>query len=123
MLKEVNIEEHFVQQLFDITLLFLSIPIKPALSHIHKKFQNDKMLIERTRWRPKNIVNLIQICTEETHLKDFEGKIWTQTESTAIWKSISGILLDFLWNVMRMSLFKTQKRTKNFLYPYSGEKR
>ena len=34
--------------------------------------------------------NLIQICTEETHFKDFEGKIWTQTDGTAIGKSISG---------------------------------
>ena len=48
------------------------------------------MLSERTRWKPKNIVNLIQICTEETHFKDFERKIWTQTDGTAIGKSISG---------------------------------
>ena len=46
------------------------------------------MLSERTR--PKNIVNLIQICTEETHFKDFEGKIWTQPDGTAIGKSIYG---------------------------------
>jgi len=35
-------------------------------------------------------VNLIQICTEETHFKDFEGNIWTQTDGTAMGKSISG---------------------------------
>ena len=75
MLKEVNVEEHFIQLSFDIRSLFPSIPIKPTLSLIHKKLQNDKMLSERTRWKPKNIVNLIQICTEETHFKDFEGKI------------------------------------------------
>ena len=27
---------------------------------------------------------LIQICTEETHFKDFEGNIWTQIDVTAI---------------------------------------
>ena len=90
MLKEVNVEEHFIQLSFDIRSLFPSIPIKPTRSLIHKKLQNDKMLSERTRWKPKNIVNLIQICTEETHFKDFEGKIWTQTDGTAIGKSISG---------------------------------
>ena len=35
------------------------------------------------------IVNLIQICTEETHAKDFEVNNWTQTDSTAMGKSIS----------------------------------
>ena len=48
------------------------------------------MLKDRTEWKAKNIVNLIEICTEETHFKDFEGNIWTQTDGTAIGKSISG---------------------------------
>ena len=90
MLKEVTIEEHFIQMSFDIRSLFPSIPIKPTLSLIHKKLQHDKMLKDRTEWKAKNIVNLIEICTEETHFKDFEGNIWTQTDGTAIGKSISG---------------------------------
>ena len=90
MLKEVEIQEHFIQLSFDIRSLFPSIPIKPTLAMIHNKLQNDKSLKERTKWQPKNIVNLIQICTEETHFKDFEGNIWTQTDGTAMGKSISG---------------------------------
>ena len=91
MLKEVvTIEEHFIPISFDIRSLFPSIPIKPTLSLIHKKLQYDKMLKDRTEWKAKNIVNLIEICTEETHFKDFEGNIWTQTDGTAIGKSISG---------------------------------
>ena len=38
----------------------------------------------------QKFVNLIQICTEETHFKDFEGNIWTQIDGTAMRKSISG---------------------------------
>ena len=90
MLKEVEIQEHFIQLSFDIRSLFPSIPIKPTLTLIHEKLQNDKLLTDRTKWKPKNIVNLIQICTEETHFKDFEGNIWTQTDGTAMGKSISG---------------------------------
>ena len=90
MLKEVTIEEHFIQMSFDIRSLLPSLPIKPTLSLIHKKLQHDKMLKDRTEWKAKNIVNLIEICTEETHFKDFEGNIWTQTDDTAIGKSISG---------------------------------
>ena len=90
MLKDVQFEEQFIQLSFDIRSLFPSIPVKPTLSIIHKKLQNDKTLKDRSTWKPKNIVNLIQICTEETHFKDFEGHIWTQIDGTAMGKSISG---------------------------------
>ena len=90
MLKDIEIEEHFIQLSFDIRSLFPSIPIKPTLALIHKKLQADKSLKDRTKWKPKNIVNLIEICTEETHFKDFEGNIWTQIDGTAMGKSISG---------------------------------
>ena len=90
MLKDVQFEEQFIQLSFDIRSLFPSIPVKPTLSIIHKKLQNDKTLKDRTTWKPKNIVNLIQICTEETHFKDFEGHLWTQIDGTAMGKSISG---------------------------------
>ena len=48
MLKEVTIEEHFIQISFDVRSLFPRIPIKPTLSLIHKKLQHDKMLKDRT---------------------------------------------------------------------------
>ena len=44
MLKEVEIQEHFIQLSFDIRSLFPSIPIKPTLTLIHEKLQNDKLL-------------------------------------------------------------------------------
>ena len=43
-----------------------------------------------TKWKPKQITNLLEICTEETHFMDYQGNIWTQTDGTAIGKSISG---------------------------------
>ena len=42
MLKEVNIEEHFIRLSFDIRSLFPSITSKPTLSLIHKKLQMTK---------------------------------------------------------------------------------
>ena len=34
------------------------------------------MLRVSTKWKPKNTVNLLQICTKETYFKDFEANIW-----------------------------------------------
>ena len=59
---------------------------------VQGKLQKDKTLKDRTKWKPRQITNLLQICTEGTHFMDQRGKIWTQTDGTAIGKSISGDL-------------------------------
>jgi hypothetical protein len=65
--------------------------------------------------------NVIQICTEATHFKDFEGKLLTQTDGTAIGKSMPGniarIFMEFYDNE-----FVLAQRITN-LNPYSGEER
>ena len=88
-LKEIEIEEHFIQLSFDVRSLFPSVPVKQTLSLVQGKLQKDKTLKDRTKWKPKQITNLLQICMEETHFMDYRGKIWTQTDGTAIGKSIS----------------------------------
>ena len=64
--------------------------MRQTLSLIQGKLQKDKNLKDRTQWKPRHIVNLLEICTEETHFKDYQGRIWTKTDGTAIGKSISG---------------------------------
>jgi len=59
---------------------------------VQGKLKKEKALKDRTKWKPKQITNLLHICTEETHFMDYRGKIWTQTDGTAIGKSISGDL-------------------------------
>ena len=72
--------------------LFPSVPVKQTLSLVQGKLQKDKTLKDRTKWKPEQITNLLKICTEETHFIDSRGKIWTQTDGTAIGKSISRYL-------------------------------
>ena len=89
-LKEVVVEDHFIQLSFDVRSLFPSVPVKQTLSLIQGKLQKDRTLKDRTKWKPKQITDLLKICTEETHSMDYQGKIWTQTDGTSIGKSISG---------------------------------
>ena len=81
-----------MQLSFDVRYLFPSVPVQQTLSLVQGELQKDKTLKERTKWRPKQITNLLQICTEETHFIDYRGKIWTQTDGTAIGKLSSGDL-------------------------------
>ena len=89
-LKEIEIEDHFIQLSFDVRSLFPSVPVKQTLALIQGKLQRDRSLKDRTNWKPKQITNLLEICTEETHFMDSQGNIWTQTDGTAIRKFISG---------------------------------
>ena len=110
-LKEIAIEEHFIQLVW---FLFPSVPVKQTLSLVQGKLQRDKTLKDRTKWKPKQITNLLQICKEETHFMDYRGKIWTQTDGTAIGKSISGDLK--IWNSMRMNMCLTLTRIPSYQY-------
>ena len=59
---------------------------------------NDRTLKYRAKWKPNQIVNLLNICIEESHFFDYRGNIWTQTDGLAIGKSISGALTDIYMN-------------------------
>ena len=93
-LKQLDVGDHLIQISYDIRQLYPSIPVQDTLNITHLELINDKTLKERTKWKPKQIINLLEICIEETHFYDFQGNIWTQTDGLAIGKSISGALTD-----------------------------
>ena len=92
-LKQVDVDD-LIQIYCDIRQLYPSIPVQETLNITHLELINDKTLKDRTKWKPKQIINLLEICIEETHFYDFQGNIWTQTDGLAIGKSISGALTD-----------------------------
>ena len=93
-LKQLDIGDHLIQISYDIRQLYPSIPVQDTLNITHLELIKDKTLKDRTKWKPKQIINLLEICVEETHVYDFQGNIWTQTDGLAIGKSISGALTD-----------------------------
>ena len=74
--------------------------------------KKDKTLRERTKWTPRQIVNLMEICLD-THFKSYNGTIYTQTDGTPIGKSISGPMAGiylrwFEYTFIRNSKFSSQ---------------
>ena len=97
-LKQLDIGDHLIQISYDIHQLYPSIPVQDTLNITHLELINDNTLKERTKWKPKQIINLLEVCIEETHFYDFQVNIWTQTDGLAIGKSISGALTDIYMN-------------------------
>ena len=58
----------------DATNLFPSIPVKQTLGITYDLLKKDKTLRERTKWTPRQIVNLMEICLD-THFKSYNGTI------------------------------------------------
>ena len=67
------------------------IPLEKTLELMLEQLKKDDTLKDRTKWSPKQIVDLLKICLA-TNFITFEGKIYTQTDGTPIGKSISGPL-------------------------------
>ena len=68
-----------IQASFDVRALYPSIPIKKALEITRERLYSDESLQTRTKWKPDDIITLLEICLE-THFKTLDGRIFTQTD-------------------------------------------
>ena len=89
VLRGIEINEKSRMKSLDVNALYPSVPVEKSLKIIRERLDNDITLKDRTKWSPKEIVDLLRICLE-THFKTLDGKIYTQTDGTPIGKSISG---------------------------------
>ena len=111
-LKILSIDPDCFLSTCDATNLFPSIPVKQTLGITFDLLKKDKTLNEQTKWTPKQIVNLMEICLE-TYFKSYDGTIYTQTDGTPIGKSISGPMAGiylrwFEYTFIRNSKFNSQ---------------
>ena len=124
-MKQLDVGDHLIQISYDIRQLYPSIPVQDTLSITHLKLINDKTLKEKTKWKPKQIINLLEICIEETHFYDFQGNIWTQTDGLAIGKSISGALTSgYMYELtsMKKNIYLIQREIISFHFAGKGRK-
>ena len=77
---------------------------------------------DRTKWKPNQIVNLLNICIEETHFFDYRGNIWTQTDGLAIGKSTSGALTDIFMNWYEREYIFNPSRNKFIPFCWERQK-
>ena len=86
--------------------------MKQTLQITYDLLKKDKELSGRTKWTPRQIINLMEICLE-TYFKSYNGTIYTQTDGTPIGKSISGPMAGiylrwFEYTFVRNSKFSSQ---------------
>ena len=76
---------------YDVTSLFTSVPIDPALNIIKDLLEKDDKLNDRTVLSVQNIIELLEFCLHNTYFS-FQNKLYEQVEGVAIGSMVSPIV-------------------------------
>ena len=76
---------------YDVTALFTSVPVHPALDIIRELLEQDTTLWDRTTLSVQNIIELLGFCLHNTYFS-FQNKIYEQVEGVAMGSPVSPIV-------------------------------
>ena len=76
---------------YDITSLFTSVPIDPALNIIRDLLEKDEKLNDRTVLSVQNITEFLGFCLHNTYFS-FQNKFYEQVEGVAVGLQVSPIV-------------------------------
>ena len=76
---------------YDVTSLFTSVPLDPALNIIKDLLEKDENLNDRTLLSAQNIMELLGFCLNNTYLY-FQNKFYEQVEGAAMGSPVSPIV-------------------------------
>ena len=76
---------------YDVSALFTSIPIDPAIKIIQKHLEDEKDLSKRTSMTVNHIICLLEFCLRNTYFS-FQGRYYEQTEGDAMGFPISPLV-------------------------------
>ena len=87
---------------YDVSALFTSVPVDPALNIIKDLLEKDHTLKERTVMEVSDIILLLEFCLKNTYFS-FQDQFYEQVEDAAMGSPISPIVANlymeyFFWN-------------------------
>ena len=78
---------------YDVTSLFTSIPVDPALNVIRDLLKKDEKLNDRTVLLVQNIIELLGFCLHNTYFS-FQNKFYEQVEGVPMGSPVSTIVVN-----------------------------
>ena len=91
---------------YDVSALFTSKPIEPAVNIINKHLEEDKQLHNRTGMTVKHISCLLEFCLKNTYFS-FKGRFYEQTEEAAMGSPVSPIVANLFMEDMEVQTIRT----------------
>ena len=91
---------------YDVSSLFTSIPIDPAITIIRKHLEQDKHLHQKTNMTVNHICCLLEFCLKSTYFQ-FKGRYYKQTEGAAMGSPISPIVANLFMEDLEVQAIMT----------------
>ena len=82
---------------YDVSALFTSVPIDPALSIIKDLLEKDTTLKERTVMEVGDIILLLEFCLKNTYFS-FQGQFYEQVEGAARVLQLAPLRPTYTWS-------------------------
>ena len=91
---------------YDVSALFTSVPVDPALNIIKDLLEKDHTLKERTVLTVSDIILLLEFCLKNTYFS-FQGQFYEQVEGAAIGAPVSPIVANLYMEYLEQKALTT----------------
>ena len=91
---------------YDVSALFTSVPIDPALNVIKDLLEKDNTLKERTVMEVGDIIHLLEFCLKNTYFS-FQGQFYEQVEGAAMGSPVSPIVANLYMEYLEQKALST----------------
>ena len=91
---------------YDVSALFTSVPIDPALNIIKDLLDKDNPLKERTVMEVGDIILLLEFCHKNTYFS-FQGQFYEQVEGAAMGSPVSPIVANLYMEYLEQKALST----------------
>ena len=104
--KQIILEPGECLSSYDVSALFTSVPIDPALTIIKGLLEKDNTLKERTVMEVSDIILLLEFCLKNTYFSS-QGQFYEQVEGAAMGSPVSLIVANLYLKYLEQKALST----------------
>ena len=105
---------------YDVSALFTSVPVDPALNIIKDLLEKDHTLKERTVMKVSDIILLLEFCLKNTYFS-FQDQFYEQVEGAAMGSPVSPIVANLYMDYLEQKALSTAPTPPRFCSRYVGD--
>ena len=105
-IRDIKIKPEECIMSYDVSALFTSIPIEPAINIIEQQLKEYKDLHSRTNMKIHHIISLLRFCLNNSYFS-FQGRFHQQTEGAAMGSPISPIVANLFMEDLEVQAIRT----------------
>ena len=98
---------------YDVTSLFTSVPLDPALNIIRDLFEKDEKLNDRTVLSVNSIIDILGFCLHKTYFS-FQNKFYEQVEGVTMRSLVSPIVANLYMEHSERKALKSASNPPRF---------